>query len=195
MHIARFSRCRRNRSDRVSRLFAQGLQPGYFLTFNPAISLVEVTQHPLAICKTRSTLLAAGLLVLQLSACADFAGWVRKYTYPPNFHYITDEQLRSGMWRLAYHARELRELMRSPEYVEARRAAALDHLDGMEHAILDLNRSGWPTNHPLVDANRSTFLRDIKIAREAINREPPNFLLAGSVSGACVYCHGGRTEP
>jgi hypothetical protein len=99
------------------------------------------------------------------------------------------------MWRLAYHSRELRELMRSPEYVEARRADALHHLEGMEHAILDLNRSGWPMNHPLVDANRSTFLRDIKIAREAISREPPNFLLAGSVSGACVYCHGGRIEP
>ena len=85
--------------------------------------------------------------------------------------------------------------MSSPEYVEARRAAALGHLKGMELAILDLNRSGWPTNHPLVDANRSTFLRDIKIAREAISREPANFLLAGSVSGACVYCHGGRIEP
>jgi len=28
--------------------------------------------------KPRSTLLAAGLLVLQLSACADFAGWVQE---------------------------------------------------------------------------------------------------------------------
>jgi hypothetical protein len=99
------------------------------------------------------------------------------------------------MWRLAYHSRELRELMSSPEYIAARRADALQHLEGMERAILDLNRSGWPTNHPLVDANRSTFLRDIKIAREAISREPPNFLLAGPVAGACVYCHGGRTEP
>jgi hypothetical protein len=144
--------------------------------------------------KTRLTLLGAGLLVLQLTACADVASRVRKYTYPPTFHYITDEQLRSTMWRLAYHSRELRDLMRSPEYVAAHRPEVLRHLEGMENATLDLNRSGWPTNHPLVDANRSTFLRDIKTAREAISREPPNFLLAGSVSGACVYCHGGRTE-
>jgi hypothetical protein len=105
-----------------------------------------------------------------LSACADFAGWVRKCTYPPTFHYITDEQLRSTMWRLAYHSRELREPMTSPEQVEAHRAEVLHHLEGMEHATLD-----WPTNHPLVDANRSTFLRDIKTARQAITREPGEF--------------------
>ena len=46
--------------------------------------------------------------------------------------------------------------------------------------------------HPLIDKNRSNFLRDIKVAEQAIRREPPNFLLASSVTGACIYCHGGR---
>jgi hypothetical protein len=39
-----------------------------------------------------------GLLLLQVLGCADFAGWVRQYTYPPTFHYISTEQLRSTMW-------------------------------------------------------------------------------------------------
>jgi hypothetical protein len=136
--------------------------------------------------------LGACLLALQTSSCSGFAGWVRQYTYPPTFHYITDEQLRSTMWRLAYHSRELRELMTAPEKTTAHRADVLEHLRIMEQATIELNRTGWPTNHPLVDANRSSLLRDIRTAQEAVSRDPPNFLLAGAVSGACAYCHPSR---
>ncbi len=136
--------------------------------------------------------LALGLLVLQASSCADFAARLRQHTYPPTFHYITDEQLRSTMWRLAYHSRALRELMTSPEETATQRAKVLEHLRLMEQATVDLNRTGWPTNHPLVDAKRSNFLQDIITAQDAVSRDPPNFLLAGAVSGACVYCHRSR---
>ncbi len=142
--------------------------------------------------KTKVSSLILDLLLLQVLGCAAFAGRVRQYTYPPTFHYITDEQLRSTMWRLAYHSRELRELMISPEETTAHRAEVLQHLRMMEQATIDLNRTGWPTNHPLVDANRSSFLRDIKIAQEAVSRDPPNFVLAAAVSGACAYCHPNR---
>jgi hypothetical protein len=137
-------------------------------------------------------LLNACLLALPASSCANFASWVRQYTYPPTFHYITGEQLRSTMWRLAFHSRELRELMASPEETATHRAEVLQHLQMMEYATLELNRTGWSTNHPMIDANRSSFLRDIRTAQEAVSRDPPNLLLAGSVSGACVYCHRSR---
>lgn len=133
--------------------------------------------------------LAISMFVLQVSSCTDFAERLRQHTYPRTFHYITDEQLRSTMWLLAYHSRELRELMASPQGITNHRVEVLQHLQKMEQATIDLNRTGWPTNHPLVDAKRSNFLRDIRTAQEAINHDPPNFLLAGAVSGACVYCH------
>jgi hypothetical protein len=142
--------------------------------------------------KTKTSLMILGLVLLQVLGCAGFAGWVRQYTYPPTFHYITDEQLRSTMWRLAYHSRELRELMVSPDETAAHRAEVLQHLRVMEQATIDLNRTGWPTNHPLIDANRSSLLQDIRTAQEAVSRDPPNFLLAGAVSGACAYCHPSR---
>ena len=72
------------------------------------------------------------------------------------------------------------------------RTELLRELGMMEQAVVDLNRSGWPTNHPMIDSNRSNFLRDIRMAREAISHDPPNFLLASSVSGACAYCHSSR---
>src|SRR6185295_704091 len=122
-------------------------------------------------------LLGACLLALQVASCADFSAWVRQYTYPPTFHYITDEQLPSTMWRLAFHSRELRQLMTSPEETAAHRPEVLQHLRMMEQATLELNRTGWPTNHPRFDDNRSSLLRDLGIAQEAVSRDPPNFLL------------------
>ena len=115
------------------------------------------------------------MVLLQLLGCADFAGWVRQYTYPPTFHYISTEQLRSTMWRLAYHSRELNQLLRSTGTIESNRKEILEHLGAMEQAATELNRTGWPSNHPLIDENRSNFLRDIKMAGDAIRREPPTF--------------------
>jgi hypothetical protein len=143
--------------------------------------------------KTKASSIILGSLLLQLLGCADFAGWVRQYTYPPTFHYISTEQLRSTMWRLAYHSREVNQLLRSTGTIESHRKEILEHLEAMARAATELNRTGWPSNHPLIDENRSNFLRDIKMAGDAIRSEPPNFLLAGSVTGACVYCHGSRS--
>ena len=138
----------------------------------------------------RSVFLA--IMVLGLSGCADIARWTRQYTYPPEFRYIERDTVRSTMRDLAVHARELNDLIRSSDGPQRRRAEIITHLRAMEQAAEKLDQSGWPTNHPLIDMNLPRFRRDVSFAREAIEREPPNFLLVGPVTGACVYCHGGR---
>ena len=130
-------------------------------------------------------------LSTQALACAGFGPWLRQYTYPPDFRYITPEELHSTMWQLAYHSRELHRLMSLSSTPQLYRSDILEQLRGMERAAEKLDQSGWPTNHPLVDMNLANFRRDIRTAREAVEREPPNFLLAGPLTGACVYCHGG----
>jgi hypothetical protein len=134
----------------------------------------------------------AALLALSLVGCADFARWVRQFTYPPEFRYIEREEIRAAMRQLAAHSRALNQLMRSIDGPQANRAEIIAHLNAMEEAALKLDQSGWPSNHPMIDMNLPSFRRDLKFAREAIERDPPNFLLAGPVTGACVYCHGGR---
>ena len=145
-----------------------------------------------SVIKNVVTVFGTCLLALQISSCSDMAASVRRYTYPPTFHYITDEQLRAAMWRLAYHSRELRELITTPEETAVHRADILRHLQVMEQTATDLNRTGWPTNHPLIDAHRANLLRDIQGAQAAASRDPPNFFLASAVSGACFYCHPHR---
>ena len=132
------------------------------------------------------------IMVLGLSGCADIARWTRQYTYPPEFRYIERDTVRSTMRDLAVHARELNDLIRSSDGPQRPRDEIIMHLRAMEQAAEKLDQSGWPTNHPLIDMNLASFRRDINFAREAIEREPPNFLLVGPVTGACVYCHGGR---
>ena len=127
----------------------------------------------------------------QVLGCADLSSWLRPHTYPPDFRYITREELRSAMWQLAYHSRELNQEMRSPESAEQHRPEIVDHLRAMEQAAASLDKSGWPTNHPLIDMNLASFRRDLRVAREAVEHDPPNFLLAGPLAGTCVYCHGG----
>jgi hypothetical protein len=127
----------------------------------------------------------------QLLGCAGFARWLRQYTYPPDFRYIEREQLRSAMWQLAYHVRELDREVDAAK-AQDRRKEIIVQLAGMDAAVATLDSSGWPSNHPLIDMNLEKFRQDIRLAREGVERDPPNLVLAHSLTGACVYCHGGR---
>lgn len=134
----------------------------------------------------------APLIMLQLIGCADIARWVRQYTYPPEFRYVERDEVRSTMRQLAFHSRELSQLIQSGDESDQRRNEILMHLRAMEEAAEKLDQSGWGTNHPMIDRNLPSFQADLKFAREAIEREPPEFPFVGPVIGACVYCHGGR---
>jgi hypothetical protein len=96
------------------------------------------------------------------------------------------------MWQLARHVRELDQHLRSSTAGEQERKDILEHLDGMESATRTLDNAGWPSNHPMIDMNMPKFRQDIRLARDAVERTPPNYALAYSLPGACVYCHGGR---
>jgi len=132
----------------------------------------------------------APLIIFQLVGCADFARWARQYTYPPEFRYVERDEIRSTMRQLASQSRALNQLVHSAAEPQAQRTEILTHLRAMERSAEKLDQSGWSSNHPKIDMNLPRFRADLKLAREAVEREPPNFLLAGSVGGACVYCHG-----
>jgi hypothetical protein len=135
-----------------------------------------------------ATFLACGAL----AACVGFPAWLRQYTYPPEFNYITQEQLRSTMWQLAGQVRELKLLMLEPTSTnDPQRQKVVELLTTMEQTTSQLNTSGRPSNHPIIDHNLDALRRDIALARVAVEKNPPNYFLVGSVTGACVYCHRG----
>ena len=137
--------------------------------------------------------LATFLVCGALAACAGFSAGLRQYTYPPDFEYITQEQLRSTMWQLAKQVRELQLLMLEPTSSNGQqRQKVSELLMTMEHTTSQLNTSGRPSNHPVIDRNLDALRRDIALARASVEKNPPNYFLVGSVTGACVYCHRGN---
>ena len=132
-------------------------------------------------------------LVLGAVACADLPAKVRRVTYPPDFRYIEHSQLESAMWRLAYDVRELDQLMRTPPIDAAKHDAAVRLLNDLLVATDALRGGGQPTNHPMLTAHVGQFRRDVSLALAGVQADPPSYYLVGSVTGACLVCHGSST--
>jgi hypothetical protein len=82
------------------------------------------------------------------------------------------------MWQLAYHSRELRVLIAAKQESMVQREEVLQHLGAMEQVMIDLIGQA--------------SCRNIRTAQDAVSRDPPNFFLAGAISGACAYCHSSQ---
>jgi hypothetical protein len=60
----------------------------------------------------------------------------------------------------------------------------------MQITSRELGPQDWPSNHPKVARNVGRFRKDLANAQRAVQVDPPSYYLAGSVSGACMHCHG-----
>jgi len=133
---------------------------------------------------------AAWIAASLLLGCAEGSREIRKHTYPPSFAYVPKKEVDSAMWTLAGDAIAVNDLLRQSESIDAdARSKIIEHLDRMLVASQRLDGAGR-TNHPLIDANIQHFVKDIELARMQAAADPPNYFMAGSVAGACFYCHG-----
>lgn len=133
------------------------------------------------------------LLVTALGATL-FAGCnpakIRRFTYPPDFKYLEHSQIESAMLKLARHVRSLDRILREPDPESTdQQTQVAKILRAMETTAAELDPGGQRSNHPLIDRNIKAFRQDIEMARRAAEHDPPNYFLAGTVSGACRYCH------
>ncbi|MBI2963145.1 MAG: hypothetical protein HYY35_05270 [Deltaproteobacteria bacterium] len=116
-------------------------------------------------------------------------GWLRRRTYPPSFHYVSEAQLKSSMWLLGHQSLELRRLMllaAGPEQYPRSQIVLL--LADMAQTVRQLHPEA--SNHPGLAQGLEALAADLEAARKAVEHEPPSYYLAGSASGACLYCHG-----
>lgn len=126
-------------------------------------------------------------LVFLFACSSQESGALRKVTYGRDFHYLEKQQVRGAMDKIAKEVVALEALLRAEAAPE--QAQVVLHLDGMIAAAGELEGSASASNHPILDANLPTFRRDLTAARAAAAKDPPNYYLAGSVAGACQYCH------
>ena len=139
---------------------------------------------------TRTAVLALALLATTTACKSDVGTELRKATYPPDFSYISQEQLQTTMWQLARDSKELDRVAAKPDPLsEADRKNLLALLGSMELEVDRIGKDGKRTNHPLLDDKRDQFRADLQAARRGVEGEPPNYTLARTVSTACTRCH------
>jgi hypothetical protein len=115
---------------------------------------------------------------------------LRSHAYPPDFRYVPDDKLRVSMWLLGHETAELRRVLADPSISDdTRRTRAELLLGGMEDTVQKIGVGEWSSNHENLQSGLEALQSDIHAAHEAVNHDPPNYFLAGSVSGACLYCH------
>ena len=133
------------------------------------------------------------LLLLGLVACTGAAEQLRVYTYPRDFEYISRGEIQSTMGQFAVHVRRLDVLLAEtpemPASEAVRRGEVVRVLQAMEQAAHTLGTGDVRSNHPRLDEGIDAFRARLTAARQAAERDPPNYYLAGTVSGACRYCH------
>jgi len=130
-------------------------------------------------------------LLLTLTACSSSVlETVRKVTYPPDFSYISKQKLQSTMHQFAWYTTLLDNSLRDTSAVSLeQRQNAISILNKMETLSLELGTQSLSSNHNIVSFNIDQFRHNIVNARTGLEQEPPNYYLAGSVSGYCLNCH------
>jgi hypothetical protein len=126
------------------------------------------------------------------SGCRGALETTRDHTYAPSFNYVTDQQLSSAMWQLASGVTSLERIL-SPERVLTgeSRLDVIRILERMDAAAATLGPAGWPSNHPRITQEIGNFREQLALAKRAVEAEPPSYYRAGTISGACLACHGG----
>ena len=138
----------------------------------------------------RSIAAPLALATLALGCGAGIEG-PRHHTYAPSFNYVSEEQRQSPMWQLAASIGNLEAILdRSERPSPEERQEVLRILRHMEKVSLRLAQPGEPTEHPRFSEHVPRFRESLREAREAVEHEPPSYYEAGTVSGACLVCHG-----
>lgn len=135
----------------------------------------EVGQKPSFVVGVTLALLAVG-------------GCVREYTYPPDFRYLSAQEIQTSMGAMVQAVTEINRLIEDGIRTPDQRQALVRQLEALQLASVELDGSR-PTNHPVINANIAAFRRHIDTALAGARADPPNYFYAGSVAGSCMYCH------
>ncbi|MEX1197377.1 MAG: hypothetical protein WEB57_05905 [Pseudohongiellaceae bacterium] len=139
-----------------------------------------------------SRICSPALLALALlSGCNSSDTGVPDTAEPPPFEYDAAFEFRTQMHRLAFALQELDlELrMREMEDDPYTQEEVIRNLRQIERIVSELRDSEISTSHAFLRGEMASFLNTANRARTAAERNPPEYYMAGRVSGGCINCH------
>jgi hypothetical protein len=139
--------------------------------------------------------LIATILLTTLSSCMDsrtrgLASVIRAATYPPDFNYVSGEELQNSMDQLGFYLQQLDQALEPVSGgagVQQQEVIAV--LGNIERIGTNLRAGDAGSNHPFLEDHMSDFVIQVGRARLAAMANPPSYYLAGRVAGGCVNCH------
>ena len=146
------------------------------------------TQQPFFV--LRVILLLTAILIM--NGCDDFSAVVRKATYPPDFKYVTGQELRSRMDELAFQLQLLNKaLVESHEGQSEsdQQQQVLGILSNIERIGSSLQAGEAGSNHPFLQDYMKNFLSIVSKARYSASLKPPSYYYVGRIAGGCISCH------
>ncbi len=127
-------------------------------------------------------LLCAGLL----AGCAQ----VRKATYPGDFVYLEQKQVKSEMVMLSIYLRQIDQILLDDSVISSEQQLKIvGLLSSITESANRLGAGSVETNHLLIDSRIDQFKHDVDIALRDAGANPPNYYSLGRLSGSCVACH------
>ena len=131
------------------------------------------------------SLVGAGLL----TGCAH----IRKATYPSDFVYLEQNQIRSEMALLSLYMRQIDEILLDDSTVSsAQQEQVIKILSKIDNSVDSLGAGNIRTNHLVLDDHIDQFKSDVSVALRDASSDPPNYFALGRLSGSCVACHKHR---
>jgi hypothetical protein len=128
------------------------------------------------------SLVGAGLLI----GCAQF----RKATYPSDFVYLEDKEVKSKMALMSFYMRQIDEILLDDSTVSSEQQGRILNILSLIDANADsLGAGSVRTNHLLIDRHIDQFKSDLAVATRDASSDPPNYFALGRLSGSCVACH------
>ena len=132
-------------------------------------------------------------LILLAAACADDG---RKKTDPivaPPLDELTDSQVRTTMGRIAGHMIVVDEIIQVADPAHpAERAKLSSELKTVLELIEGFGPEALDPHHQQFGWRLVTLRDDVRLARAAVDAEPPEYDLVRNLSSSCTYCHEAR---
>ena len=128
------------------------------------------------------SIVGAGLLI----GCAQ----IRKATYPTDFVYLEQTQIRSEMALLSFYMRQIDEILLDDSTVSSEQQGQIVKiLSKIDNSVDSLGAGNIRTNHLVLDDHIDQFKSDVTVALRDASSDPPNYFALGRLSGSCVACH------
>jgi hypothetical protein len=129
--------------------------------------------------------LIALLCVTVVFGCAQ----IRKVTYPNDYVYLEQKQLRSKMALLSFYMRQIDEVLLDHSIVSGDQQQRILYLLNKIYDLTAELGGGVTTNHLVIDDHIDQFKIDVNTAIRDARANPPNYFALGKLAGSCAGCH------